>query len=232
MKFALFLVPVLLVACGGAEKADTVDVPPPAAPAAPTQSQPTAVSPATAEPTKAPEVDAGVLAKAALTLEDMPAGWTVSTPSKDDDDDDICGAEQKLTPKNSVDADFKQSDFGPFFATRLSLFSLSDAKKAMEDIRDVFKGCTTWTSGDNPPAVYTISPLSFPRLADDTFAVRVSTTGVPLFGTMQVDVVYVRRGPVVSVLGYVALGPAAAGTSPLEDLARKADAKLQKAGVR
>lgn len=226
---------IILGACGGGnDRADTVDVSTPTATAKTGSTTTVPGTIAAPSATAEQEVDAGVLSKVVLTLEDMPAGWIVSPPSADgEDSDDFCGAEAKLQPKNLADAEFKQSDFGPFVAQRASLFSVGDAKKAMDSIRDTFKSCgATWTSSDTPPMTWTISALSFPKIGDETFAVRLSTTGVPLFGVAQVDVLYFRKGPVTEVLGYIALGPATATASPLEPMAKKVEEKLAKAGIR
>ena len=234
MKLAWLIIPTLALtaaACGGSDKADTVDNPPPAT-ATPTTA-PTNSGPA-ATPTDSP-IDPGVLAKAVLELSDMPSGFAVSAPGDSSDDDDFCGIAASIKePKNRVDATFEMSTFGPFIIQRIDLQnSRGDAGSVLDGIRDSFKKCgATWTDTATPPTTWNISALNFPKVGDDTFAVRISTNNVAFFGTAQVDYVYFRRGPAVSGVAYVAVGPAAAGVSPLEDVVKKADAKIAKAGIR
>lgn len=233
MKRALLILPILLLAgCGGSDKADTVDNPPPATSTATTAPAGAATVAATA--TDSP-IDPGALAKAVLTIDDIPTGYTVSEPGDSSDDDDICGVSEALKePKNRADATFGQSTFGPFIIQRIDLFnSRADAGTVLDGIRDSFKKCgASWSNTETPPTTWNISALNFPRLGDETFAVRMTANNVPFFGTAQVDYVYIRRGPALTGLAWAAIGPAAAIPSPLEAVAKKADEKIAKAGIR
>ena len=237
MKLAWLTIPILalVTACGGSDKADTVANPPPAtATAVPTA--PRADATAAATPTES-AIDPGVLSNAVLELSDMPGGFSVSAPGESSDDDDICSnvaAAAAKTPQNTATVTFGQSDFGPFIIQQVDLYkSRSDASAALESVRDSFKKCgPTWTDAQTPPTTWNIVALNFPKLGDDAFAVRVSSKDIPFFGTAQVDYVFSRRGAALNVVAYAAIGPVVGAASPLEDLAKKADAKLTKAGIR
>lgn len=229
MKRALLVLPLLLLAsCGGSDKADTVDNSPPAtATKAPESATPVVT------PTGAP-IDPGVLSKAVLTLQELPAGYTVSTPADNSEDDDFCGVSAaRKEPKNRADAAFAQSSAGPFIIERIDLFDRkSDATSVLAGIRDGFKKCgPTWADTGTPPTTWNVAALSFPKLGDETFAVRLTTTNLPIFGTAEVDYVYIRRGPALTGLAWIAIGPSAL-FSPLEATAKKADARITKAGIR
>ena len=98
----------------------------------------------------------------------------------------------------------------------------------MKYASEVFKDCKEWVTKDDDGTTVTWRPvpLSFPKVGDETFATRVSATGIPLFGTAQVDLVFFRRGNVIAFLGYIAIGPSAAAPSPLEAAAKKANEQI------
>jgi outer membrane murein-binding lipoprotein Lpp len=174
------------------------------------------------------DVAPGKLKGMLLTLDDLPQGWAVSPPSTPDDSDtSICNADTlpQFRGGESAEADFQQSDFGPFvFQLVKALPSSSEAKQAMAAVKKTLSSCSSWTETDTDgtKSTWTIAPLSMPAVGDETFTARISTSDVPLFGTVQADFVFFRRGSVVEVVAYFGFGPSADGPSPLESVAKKA----------
>lgn len=227
-------VAALATACGGGDRADTIAPPPTQAPLSTASRVATPTASAQPTATSEPEVDAGVLSRVMWELSDMPSGWSAGDPGDGtDDEDNFCGVNVSQQSKNKASVTFGQSAFGPLAVQSAALYTVGDAKKSMDTVRDGFKKCgSSWTSADNPPQTWTVAPLSFPKIGDETFTVRLTTTEIPLFGSAQIDLVFFRRGPVTEVLGYITFGPAVAVPGPLEALANKADEKLVKAGIK
>lgn len=168
-----------------------------------------------------PEGDAAELEAIVLTLDDMPSGWTTDPEIASDDDDSagglgLCGVEDADldvddTDGESVDAGFKQSDFGPFVLNSVaSLPSSEQAAEALDSFLDAASQCSEWTETDEEgvETTYSISPLSFDNVGDDTIAFRISADaeGFPL----TIDMVTWHDGPLASIVALVGLG----GTEP------------------
>lgn len=226
---------VLLAACGGNGKADTVDPQPTATRTAAPSATAAASNPSAQSPTPTPETvpTSDKLTKALLDVKDLPSGWSVTTSdSSNSEQTQLCDTQpvdNLVPPTGKAEVMFQQSDFGPFLVQVLLSYKGNDAQKAMDAIAKGMKSCNEWvqTAKDGTTTTYKVSALSFPKIADETFAARASTSDVRLFGTMQIDFVFVRRANIVSLYGYIALGPTAAAPSPLESLVRKADDKLK-----
>lgn len=233
----------LSIACGGDESADTVSPPSSsvattaAANRSPTDTPATrSIATATVEtPTNEPTVQDEDLAEALLRLEDLPAGWSPTPPGDDDNDDDsgFCNQPPAVDPtaaRASASADFQQSEFGPFFSQTLASYSSDDAKSIMKAIKDTLGSCSEWVqvADDGTSMTWHLLPLSFPKVGDETFAARLSTSDVPFFGAMQGDVVFWRRGNLIESVIYLTIGPAAGAPNPLADLVEKADERARK----
>jgi hypothetical protein len=91
------------------------------------------------------------------------------------------------------------------------------------------RACPSFRSknDDGSYSTATISGLSFPKLADDTFAAQMKIAPVPMVGSAYVDLVVVRIGNVFMLLtdAQVAAAPDA---SIVEGLTRKAVNRLQR----
>jgi hypothetical protein len=131
-----------------------------------------------------------------LTLSDMPVGWTTwNDDSGDDSSSPLCGhpGDSGINQvKTSVD--FKKSDFGPFFSETLAVFKKGDAEQWMDQFKAKLT-CNedTITGDDGTPTPVELSPLSFPKIGDDTFALRM-TADTGILGSYVVDAIYVRVG--------------------------------------
>lgn len=216
---------------GGNERADTI-IPPSATPAAAASTPATAGSTATAPstPTAAASPADTELSKALLTLDDMPTGWTLSTDGPDSGGDtELCGKDPLPgEPRAKVSRDFEKGSFTQATST-VQAWGKGEASHEMQTARQVMSSCTTWTDTDKDgkPETYRLSPLSFPKLGDETLAVRLSldTSGA----TVAADAIYIRRGDYITIVGNLAagFGTAEVDSALTEQLARKADAKLQ-----
>lgn len=171
------------------------------------------------------------LSEALLTLEDMPTGWTVSPPEEDEEDSGtgICGLESGQFTRDATaraTANFQESEFGPMLAQIIDVFSGDDAEGTMVEFADALSSCTEWTDIDEEGAEteWQLSPLSFPKIGDETFAFRMST--VTFLGAVELDFIVWRRGDIVEVLGHTAIGFEGVDSEQTEAFVRRADEKL------
>ena len=224
-------VSALAVACGGGnERATTIQstVTPLQATAAPEETA-TIVetsSPATATPND--DEIAERLSAALLSIEDMPTGWAVGPPDEDEDENenDICGISSGQFAEGAaarVTANFQESEFGPFLAQVIDFFPDGDAERVMTEFSDAFGSCTEWTDidEDGTETTWRLSPLSFPKVGDETFAFRMST--VTFLGAFEVDFIVWRRGDVVEVIGHSMIGFEGIDSEQTEAFVRQAD---------
>ena len=184
-----------------------------------------AQTPATPSASASPATD---LNKALLTLSDMPPGWSPDTQSPDSASDaPSCSPLKdglwKHLPQ-SAEADFSQSDTGPFLLELLAGGSADQANTAMQALIKATGQCTTFTQKtDSGTNTWSLAPLSFPSYGDATYAFRLSITadmGISAGG----DVVIVRKGGVLAQITVYGLG--SVPVAMVEDLVTKAVAKL------
>lgn len=246
MRYVLCLVTVLVIltACGGEsnERADTIQttsfpktpdvqeaVTPPVSPTMATTETVNETATPTIEviPTDTPEPADRDVTDLALGLEDMPTGWT-SAPSDDSESEEtFCDAGslvEGIDPVGHVSVRFQQSTLGPSLAQNLVLAQAeSDAKSAWQRVRAAFN-CTEWESTDDTgeTTVYHFSPLSFPNVADETYALRLSTRFA--LGVIEGDIVLFRSGRYVSLIAHVAVN--GIDSAQTETFARTAVDKL------
>jgi len=204
------LAAIALMACGGGnDQARTVPEPTPSA-------EPTVEMPTTSDESEsAMEAPPADLESMVLTLDDMPSGWTTAPEMLSDDEatgTTFCGIDEAEidVPDEagaSVDAAFKQSDFGPFvFHTVGRVGDAGEATAALDRMLNAASQCSEWTETDDQgvETTWSITPLSFDNVGDDTIAFRLSseTEGMPV----TVDMVMWNRGPVLSVVGLFGIG--------------------------
>jgi hypothetical protein len=80
---------------------------------------------------------------------------------------------------------------------------------------------------DGKVTEFRLSALSFPKLGDDTFAVRMSTDAEGL--SVVIDVIVVRRSGVMMLLTNAGVGVGTPDSATTETVARKALDKVDKA---
>jgi hypothetical protein len=181
----------------------------------------------------AKQLSDGQLRAALLTVQDMPTGFTVDTDTSKDSAGTLQGCEQ-LDGLNQnagtgldIEAKFTKGGFGPFVSETLGQKDEKEAKAAVDKFADALSSCKTAksTGTDGKVTEFHLSPLSFPKLGDDTFALRMSADAEGL--TIGIDVIVVRRAGVMLVVLNAGVGsPDSAIT---ETVARKALAKVDKA---
>ena len=193
-------------------KAPTEEPSPTATPTAtqtptPTPIPPPATSAPTVEPTQAPLTDANNIDQAALfagllTINDMPTGWTGTAPvfeprTPGGTYNSFC----TQLPARSIAAAYvklEKSAFGPFLTHTIVVYPDSaNARDAFNDLMTAAQNCTQFT--DSSGSTNTLSPLSFPSLGEDTFAVRSS-------GTVEMDAIYILVDNVLITINHGGLG--------------------------
>lgn len=226
---------ITLVACsgGGPKRADTISAPTatPAVTASPGSSLAAtpASTPAPSPTTAAQARSAADLQRVLLTLDDMPTGFTIDTPSSGTGSQP-CGKSTELRARaaQTVEADFTKGGLGPFISETLGTYKSGEAKDAFDGARKLFEDCRTWTEPDKDGKTteYKIAPLSFPKLGDQTYAIRMDIKGGGFVG--QADLVFVRRGDTILLIGngIGGLGLATVDSTLTEQMARKADENL------
>ena len=113
---------------------------------------------------------------ALLTLDDMPTGWTqnetaVFTPSTPGGTYRSMCQDIPARSIGSASVSFSQSTLGPQVDQFITIYpSSEEAEAAMADLSGVAQECGEYS--DDNGNVFTLSPLAFPSLGDDTFAVR------------------------------------------------------------
>ncbi len=168
------------------------------------------------------------LSAAALTLADLPPGWSEMAPGMSGDGFRICGAEQG--PSGNGDATevrFQRSQFGPFVFESLLPLPPGYGPAAMMLLRDIFHPCE-WDEFDPDGGIATgrLTDPPFPAVGDDHIALRLDLE-MPAF-SLQGDIVVIRRGDAIAILVHLAAGaPLATVDSALtESLALLIDVRL------
>lgn len=243
---AVIIAAFLVAACGDTDGDRAETVPTRAPSATSTQSQASVDTPEAAdatptntpEPTQEPEALAQERIDAALmSLDDMPAGWSPGVGDEDEGDDDglqLCGdtsprPADEFSAVAGAQAEFQQAELGPYYFQSIAAFEGDLAAQAMEFFRELMADCPDWeeTDEDGTTLAYSVSPMSFGTYGDETFALRITASGVPLFGSLQADMALIRYGRFVAYQGYVFLG--SAGDFSLTTMVELADQKAREA---
>jgi hypothetical protein len=228
----LALVLVADIACDSDDTAQTLRVTP--APATSTATTATSGgTPAAASSTSpTPQPATSDLTKALLALEDMPAGWSLA-PQRSPSGSTPCGQPLPRFSEEAIESksvEFERAPtVGPSITHTIARFPSGMAQRVIDRWRQILEQCPQWEEPANQGTTYQLraAPLSFPRLGDQTFAVRLTVAGGG--AAAQGDQVIIRRGDVLSVLTATTAGLGAAApfdAALLEQLARKADEKL------
>lgn len=161
-----------------------------------TTSSPETTTTAPAEPTP--------LTEALLILEDMPAGWTTAPELLEDDeeDDGVCNFEQVDLEENEAEAAFKEGLTGPFVLHAVGGFDDEPAAEAFMDDFAAFAARCQSSVADGVET--TMSPLSFPAVAEESLAYRMSIDD-PETTSVDVNVVLFRAGDRVAFLAVFGL---------------------------
>lgn len=170
---------------------------------------------------------------ALLTVADLPTGWSVkpddSATENPSDDYALCPEFAAVMKKTADLEDFAAgftSPTGSDLGEVIMSLPQAEARTLLADLSKAVSACPKLkgrTDGDVPYDL-DLAALSFPKLADETFAMRMTAE---LYGdTVTSDVVMVRRGGVLVMISQTAAGPT--DTVVTEDVARRAVAKAEK----
>lgn len=205
MKIAFLAAPVLAfaVACGGGD----------AAPAEPP--------------------DREAVAAARLVLGDLPSGYATSRANSLDDEFEVCDIGEAA--EDGVDVDvasrFVKDSDDSIVNQGYVIYEQGKAKATFAEVAKLLKACTSWREGsERLGTTYKVTPISLPKLGDESVAVRVEGDNIPVTGSFRGDFVYARYGDVVMVLSNVGKKTAATKQDPklTETLAKKAIENLKR----
>ena len=162
---------------------------------------------------------------AVLTLEDLPDGWSARPPQADRaggfcTEFDLA---QQVAPTGRARAQFEGGS--GYLNQVVAVYNApADARRRMEIVRTGVDRCRRHT-GEG--LSLELAPASFPKLGDDTVAVKGTAQAAAL--PASVDLLFIRAGRAVTVLVHLAsesLGGPGLDARGLEQVARRAEAKL------
>lgn len=233
-RFALAFVLVLLLgACGGGDdRATTIE--PTGSPdedAADLTNTPTGEVEETTETEVETEQAADSPDELLLTLGDMPTGWTTAPEMVSGDDEGgatgFCGEppiDEQFEPSAEAEAAFKKDDFGPFVNHAVAIYESREAEQAMDAALEAAQSCQEWTeTEDGEETTFTLQPVSFPTVGDQTVAFRINAESQDF--TFTGDVVFWRRGDLISLFSHLAF-QGGLDSDLTEELVMAADDKL------
>jgi hypothetical protein len=214
---------VLAVAgCGGGdEKAETISAP--AAPSSTAQSVRGAPSEAQ-------------LRSALLTVNDLPTGFKVEPSDNDEDDDaplDACARRYNdldNTPETNApeaNRDFSKG-IGTFISQTLAAIpNTTELEHRIREFQAFLSECQTFKlkTSEGKVDTYRISPLSFPKLGDTTFAVSMSVQDSDGFEA-EFNLALTRVGKAIQLFLMGGLG--APDTDQVVEIARKGVERLDR----
>ena len=156
------------------------------------------------------------LRDALLRTQDMPTGYSPEQSGLGARTTRaICNAHYNTTALRQASVVYTKSTYGPFVLEKISTYH--DANRTLDESIRAAGTCRRWTERDG--TVVHVAPLSFPRIGDQTLALRFTLGGV------EAPVIYWRRG---NVIGQISESSPIVGadTDLLLRLARKADRRL------
>jgi hypothetical protein len=167
---------------------------------------------------------------ALITMQDLPGEWYEEPPSDDDRSSALCGIESPEELGGAVEAgeiSFSQGRLGPVLYQVVS--RTAEAGAVMERVRTLTVPCE-WTATDEEGASTTwrMDVLPFPSFGDEMLAFRLSTT-LDDIAYLETDMVFIRRGDVVSVVSIASVGVLSlpeSQTALLESLVGLVDERL------
>lgn len=184
----------------------------------------------TTTPTPTPELlTQADLEKALLSLDDLPAGWAVRTEDEEDEADKetytfLCQEYQKKSIA-IASVDFQNGQVGPFLVNSVVAYLPGEAESQFADMLSAVDQCATFTdTQDGTTTEWTVTPISFPKLGDQSFAIRASSEFI--LGFIEVDSVYIRIGDTVTSIQYMVLGLQSIDSTQTEQFARMAEGRL------
>lgn len=176
----------LLMALGGC---GSDDIPTPARPSASASATPETAT-----------IGGGELVDALLQPDEVPAGYTVSSPPTADqtvsssDDGTVCGAVSPVKSTDKASVTYAATGGQSVLQSRLARFdSKADAKRAFDSLGDALNGCTSTTVGSQSAAVEVVAIDGLPSsslttkltFADGTVVLTSSLVVGPVIETVS-----------------------------------------------
>jgi hypothetical protein len=184
------------------------------------QARPTAQSVPTSEGLK----------KVMLSLQDFPSGWSVQPDEADEDDDPACSIEPKRRAKPLAEGQvgFSKGTFGPFLFQELSVYAPGEGKQVWDKVIGSLRTCTEFVdkNDDGTTSITQISPMSFDKLGDETYAIRGKAKDATFLGLIEMHVVFVRKADVIMTMLLINVGFSSPDPDFTATMARKAIGKL------
>jgi hypothetical protein len=183
------------------------------------------------------EFPAAKVKDALLTVSDLPTGWSTkpdrSSSTRDDSGDyaqcpKYAAVIKKANATDHISVRFT-SPSGSTVEEAIQPLTESAARELLTEFADALTACkkVTTKTDDGVPFELYLTALSFPKLADDTFALRVTATVSGI--TINIDMVLIRRGGVLITVVQTARGRI--DTTTTEDVSRRALAKVNSVGA-
>ena len=139
------------------------------------------------------------LSEVVVQLDDLPAGWSVfPSEGEGEPDDEICEGHDpynEIEAQDEAESVFQQSELGQFVTSLAAQFTDDgEAGEVMAQLSEAANACQSFTETDEDgiETAYTIAPLPFPDLGDETVAFRLSATTA--YGPIALDYASVREG--------------------------------------
>jgi hypothetical protein len=174
------------------------------------------------------------LRAALLTLDDLPSGWMVNTSQVDTGEDDrVCGVGPAIDDDRVVRAEaaFTMGSTGPLLSQTLGFLpgqSIDVAEKLWKENSRAFEACTDFTTTSGTQTIlWKVTSITLPNFGDDTFALRATSSNVPVLGTAAMELVFVRYGNLQAGIAHFVVGQPGIDSSFTEEMVRRADAKLK-----
>jgi hypothetical protein len=148
--------------------------------------------------------DPAPLSAALPTLADLPSGWGVQADFLQQRIG-FCGGRDPLSvlvPTEELRISYSEATTGPFVFDLTARYDTSaQARQLVDLVAETAEACRHYDEGG---VQATLSPLEFPRIADQTFAAHIA--GTTAQGSFEGDVVWFRRGDRVVSISSLAFG--------------------------
>ncbi|MEZ4523018.1 MAG: hypothetical protein R3A46_15480 [Thermomicrobiales bacterium] len=186
----------------------------------------------TPEPTPIPNPISASLAPVLLATEDLPTGWRVSREVIEvalTDTDSICGVNVQDPAVAELAGNYEASVVGPYALQSLSLYDgPENAAAVISQLRVAYGSCPSTGYEYEDGTWGFISPVAYPAVGDESFAIRVGI-GVEDF-TFEIDMVVFRVDEVIATVMLEDTAAQVAGTETdpalLEQIIRSAEARI------
>ncbi|MGH2711248.1 MAG: hypothetical protein ACRDH9_08615 [Actinomycetota bacterium] len=177
------------------------------------------------ETQQAPAVSAPP-AKALLTVEDLPAGWSLEVRGPQGSQDSICGTAFDVTSGGAAAPRifFSRVPDGDYLAQTLVAFPEGGAAATLDRLRGLLDGCHEWTTlhSNGSEQTWSLDETTLPAVGDELVAFQLSATVGEL--PLETTQVVIRRGDVLNTVAYISGAETRQRIQPIADIA---DRKVQ-----